>query len=163
ARAAILERKHLPGLGFYPEERRFYPQGSLASQVLGYAGVDNRGLAGLELSLDRELAGRPGRERTVTDASGEVTDTSTSRTVRAAREVEAPHRRRLAVGKPRLPVDQLRAAVPDPRRRPDHPRRGAARDGDDDRGRDPGSLVQCRRDHAGRAARAAPAGRVDLA
>jgi cell division protein FtsI (penicillin-binding protein 3) len=87
ARAAILERKHLPGLGFYPEERRFYPQGSLASQVLGYAGVDNRGLAGLELSLDRELAGRPGRERIVKDASGEVIDTIPSRTERDGTDV----------------------------------------------------------------------------
>ena len=59
--AAKLARKGLPGLGFYHEERRFYPQFNLASQVLGYAGVDNRGLAGLELSLDQQLAGRPGR------------------------------------------------------------------------------------------------------
>jgi cell division protein FtsI/penicillin-binding protein 2 len=87
ARAAILERKHLPGLGFYPEERRFYPQGSLASQVLGYAGVDNRGLAGLELSLDHELAGQPGRERIVKDASGEVIDTIPSRTERDGTDV----------------------------------------------------------------------------
>ena len=43
------------------EERRFYPQGPVASQVLGYAGVDNRGLAGLELALDSTLAGRPGQ------------------------------------------------------------------------------------------------------
>jgi len=87
ARAAILERKHLPGLFFYPEERRFYPQGSLASQVLGYAGVDNHGLAGLELSLDRELAGRPGRERIVKDASGEVIDTVSSRPERDGTDV----------------------------------------------------------------------------
>ena len=82
ARAALLERRHLPGLGFYPEERRFYPQGSLAAQVLGYAGVDNHGLAGLELSLDHDLAGRPGRERIVKDASGEVIDTVPSQTER---------------------------------------------------------------------------------
>ena len=52
----------LAGLGFYPEERRFYPQGSVASHVLGYAGLDNRGLAGLELQLDKTLAGKPGSE-----------------------------------------------------------------------------------------------------
>jgi cell division protein FtsI (penicillin-binding protein 3) len=73
--AARLARKGLPGVGFYPEERRFYPQGPLAAQVLGYAGVDNRGLAGLELSLDREVAGRPGRERIVKDAAGQAIDT----------------------------------------------------------------------------------------
>ena len=53
--------EHLPGLGFYREERRDYPQGTVAAQVVGYAGVDNRGLAGLELALDRALAGPPGR------------------------------------------------------------------------------------------------------
>src|SRR5216117_3558456 len=44
ARAAALEKLGLTGLGFYPEERRVYPQHGVAAQVLGYAGVDNRGL-----------------------------------------------------------------------------------------------------------------------
>ncbi|HEX3686151.1 MAG TPA: penicillin-binding protein 2 [Gaiellaceae bacterium] len=87
ALVAKLRRKGLPGINSYAEERRFYPQFSLASQVLGYAGVDNRGLAGLELSLDRELAGRPGRERIVKDASGQAIDTVVSQTVRDGRDV----------------------------------------------------------------------------
>jgi cell division protein FtsI (penicillin-binding protein 3) len=87
ALAAKLARKGLPGLGFYPEERRFYPQFNLASQVLGYAGVDNHGLAGLELSLDPQLAGRPGRERIVKDASGQAIDTITSRGERDGEDV----------------------------------------------------------------------------
>jgi cell division protein FtsI (penicillin-binding protein 3) len=87
AKAALLERKHLPGVFFYPEEKRFYPQGSLASQVLGYAGVDNQGLAGLELSLNHVLAGRPGKERIVKDASGEVIDTVASQTERDGTDV----------------------------------------------------------------------------
>ncbi|MDQ2910569.1 MAG: penicillin-binding protein 2 [Actinomycetota bacterium] len=87
ARAAKLARKGLPGLGFYPEERRFYPQYNLAAQVLGYAGLDNRGLAGLELLLDKQLAGRPGRERIVKDASGQAIDTITSRTERDGEDV----------------------------------------------------------------------------
>jgi cell division protein FtsI (penicillin-binding protein 3) len=87
ALATKLARKGLPGLGFYPEERRFYPQFDLASQVLGYAGVDNHGLAGLELSLDRQLAGRPGRERIVKDASGQAIDTITSRAERDGEDV----------------------------------------------------------------------------
>jgi cell division protein FtsI (penicillin-binding protein 3) len=87
ARAAKLQRRHLAGFGFYPEERRFYPQSALAAQVLGYAGVDNHGLAGLELSLDRVLAGRPGRERIVKDASGQVIDTVPSQTERDGRDV----------------------------------------------------------------------------
>ncbi|HYX88693.1 MAG TPA: penicillin-binding protein 2 [Gaiellaceae bacterium] len=87
ALAARLARRALPGLGFYPEERRFYPQFSLASQVLGYAGVDNRGLAGLELSRDRQLAGQPGRERIVKDASGQAIDTIQSRSERDGEDV----------------------------------------------------------------------------
>ena len=87
ARAAKLARKGLPGLGFYHEERRFYPQFNLAAQVLGYAGVDNKGLAGLELSLDKQLAGRAGRERIVKDASGQAIDTITSRTERDGEDV----------------------------------------------------------------------------
>ncbi len=87
ALAAKLARKGLPGLGFYHEEQRFYPQFNLAAQVLGYAGVDNQGLAGLELSLNRQLAGRPGRERIVKDASGQAIDTITSRTERDGEDV----------------------------------------------------------------------------
>ena len=87
ALAAKLARKGLPGLGFYHEEQRFYPQFNLAAQVLGYAGVDNKGLAGLELSLNKQLAGTPGRERIVKDASGQAIDTITSRTERDGEDV----------------------------------------------------------------------------
>ena len=86
-RATKLARRGLPGLGFYHEERRIYPQVNLAAQVLGYAGVDNSGLAGLELSLDKQLAGRSGRERIVKDASGQAIDTITSRTERDGADV----------------------------------------------------------------------------
>jgi cell division protein FtsI (penicillin-binding protein 3) len=74
AKAALLEKRGLAGVGFYPEERRFYPQGSVASHVLGYAGVDNRGLAGLELQLDKTIAGKPGSETRVIDALGHAID-----------------------------------------------------------------------------------------
>ena len=87
AQAARLEKRGLPGLGFYAEERRFYPQFSLASQLIGYAGVDNHGLAGLELSLDKQLAGRPGRERIVKDASGQAIDTVVSQPERDGSDV----------------------------------------------------------------------------
>jgi cell division protein FtsI (penicillin-binding protein 3) len=87
ALAAKLARRSLPGFGFYPEERRFYPQFSLAAQVLGFAGVDNRGLAGLELGLDRKLAGQSGSERIVKDASGQAIDTIQSRPERDGQDV----------------------------------------------------------------------------
>jgi cell division protein FtsI/penicillin-binding protein 2 len=87
ALVAKLSRKGLPGLGFYAEEHRFYPQFNLASQVLGYAGVDNTGLAGLELSLDHRLGGRPGQERIVKDAAGQAIDTVVSRPERDGTDV----------------------------------------------------------------------------
>jgi cell division protein FtsI (penicillin-binding protein 3) len=73
-RAAALADSELAGLGFYAEERRRYPQGPLAAHVLGYAGDDNKGLAGLELSLDRILRGRAGAETVVRDPFGRVVD-----------------------------------------------------------------------------------------
>ena len=73
-RADELEQKGIDGLGFYSEERRAYPQGSVAAHVLGYAGVDNKGLSGLELALDKTLAGRPGRETIVRDPFGRAID-----------------------------------------------------------------------------------------
>lgn len=68
--ASVLARKKLPGFHFYGEERRSYPQGSLAAQVLGYAGVDNKGLAGLELQLDPQLTGAAGSQTVVRDPTG---------------------------------------------------------------------------------------------
>lgn len=74
AQASALQRLKLPGLGFYAEERRNYPQRSVAAQVLGYVGIDGNGLAGLELQFDHELSGRPGQETLVKDPSGRVID-----------------------------------------------------------------------------------------
>ena len=68
--ATVLARKKLPGLHFYGEERRSYPQGSLAAQVLGYAGVDNKGLSGLELELDPQLTGAAGSQTVIRDPIG---------------------------------------------------------------------------------------------
>jgi cell division protein FtsI (penicillin-binding protein 3) len=74
AQASALQRLKIPGLGFYAEERRNYPQRSVASQVLGYVGIDGDGLAGLELQFDDALAGRAGKETLVKDPSGRVID-----------------------------------------------------------------------------------------
>lgn len=68
--ASELAKRKLAGFGFYGEERRTYPQASVAAQVLGYAGVDNNGLAGLELELNSELTGVPGHETLVRDPMG---------------------------------------------------------------------------------------------
>ena len=74
AQAAALKRLKLPGFGFYPEERRTYPQGSVAAQVLGFVGTDGNGLSGLELQFEKSLAGRDGKETIVKDPGGRVID-----------------------------------------------------------------------------------------
>jgi cell division protein FtsI (penicillin-binding protein 3) len=71
-RAKALERRGFAGVGFLSEEQRVYPQGGVAAHVLGYAGTDNRGLAGLELQLERILAGKAGSETFVKDPFGRV-------------------------------------------------------------------------------------------
>jgi cell division protein FtsI/penicillin-binding protein 2 len=86
-RAAALARRGLVGLGFYPEERRSYPQRTVAAQVLGYAGVDNVGLAGLELVLDDELSGAAGSRTIVRDPFGRVIDVVDERPAREGRDV----------------------------------------------------------------------------
>jgi cell division protein FtsI/penicillin-binding protein 2 len=70
AQAAKLAKRKLAGFGFYGEEQRRYPQHSVAAQVLGYAGVDNKGLTGLEFSLDSSLSGRDGEQIVVRDPFG---------------------------------------------------------------------------------------------
>jgi len=48
----------IPGIDFQREERRVYPNGALMAHVLGYAKLDNRGLAGVEQYFDEQLRGR---------------------------------------------------------------------------------------------------------
>jgi cell division protein FtsI (penicillin-binding protein 3) len=74
AQAELLAKRNLAGVGFYPEQRRSYPQGAVGSQVIGYAGVDNKGLEGLEYEYDRSLSGRPGKETIVRDPFGRAID-----------------------------------------------------------------------------------------
>ncbi|MGN6796755.1 MAG: peptidoglycan D,D-transpeptidase FtsI family protein, partial [Gaiellaceae bacterium] len=70
--------KHFTGIGSYPEERRAYPQNTVAASVIGYAGIDNKGLGGLELEYDHKLAGRPGKQTIIRDATGQAIDTLSS-------------------------------------------------------------------------------------
>ncbi|MPY88299.1 MAG: PASTA domain-containing protein [Luteitalea sp.] len=51
----------IDGIGFHKESRRYYPNRELAAQLIGYVGVDNVGLAGVEASYDKVIRGRPGR------------------------------------------------------------------------------------------------------
>lgn len=66
ADAEILEKKNITGIEFEPAIKRVYPNGALASQVLGIVNVDNVGVSGLEKQYDEILTGVNGslaRER----------------------------------------------------------------------------------------------------
>jgi cell division protein FtsI/penicillin-binding protein 2 len=66
-----IEKLEIEGIGTVTEPKRVYPQGYLASQVLGLVGTDNVGLSGLEYSQDEALRGDDGERRLVKDALGE--------------------------------------------------------------------------------------------
>ena len=65
----------LPGVGSYAEEERTYPLKGTAAQVLGFAGTENKGLAGIELLYDEELSGEAGSETIVRDPAGHALKT----------------------------------------------------------------------------------------
>ncbi len=74
AAAAKFIKKGFTGINSYPEEKRAYPQLSVASQVIGFAGTDNKGLGGLEVQYDRKLAGKTGKQTIVRDPFGRAID-----------------------------------------------------------------------------------------
>ena len=86
-KADALERQGIVGFGFYPEERRTYPQRSVASEVVGYAGIDNKGLSGIELQLDDALAGEGGSKTIVRDPFGRTLQVIDSEPVEDGRDV----------------------------------------------------------------------------
>lgn len=68
--AQLIEDKNVEGLNFVEESKRYYPNGNLAAQVLGFVGTDDKGLDGLEMVLDDELKGGIQKELVATDRKG---------------------------------------------------------------------------------------------
>ena len=62
----------LDGIGFRKESKRFYPNRELAANLLGYVGVDNVGLGGIEATYDKTVRGREGKLLVQTDARRHV-------------------------------------------------------------------------------------------
>jgi cell division protein FtsI (penicillin-binding protein 3) len=63
-----VEDLNLEGVGFMTESKRFYPNKELAAHLLGWVGVDNIGLGGLESTYDSIIRGKPGKVLVQTDA-----------------------------------------------------------------------------------------------
>jgi len=66
--AVRVKELDLRGIYFQKEMKRFYPEGTLAANVLGYVGMDDEGLAGIEYGMNSEIAGEPGRVMVTEDA-----------------------------------------------------------------------------------------------
>jgi cell division protein FtsI (penicillin-binding protein 3) len=68
--AARIKKLDITGITTVPTSRRLYPQGELASQVIGAVGMDNQGLTGLEHAENDVLGGANGEQDVVHDALG---------------------------------------------------------------------------------------------
>ncbi len=70
--AEALKKQRIRGLEYIPGYCRIYPNKSLAAQVLGFAGVDQKGLEGLEYYYDGQLQGNSKRSTIIRDAMGRI-------------------------------------------------------------------------------------------
>lgn len=66
--AERIKELNLKGIYFEKESKRFYPKRELAAHVLGYVGMDDEGLSGIEREYDDQLRGKPGRMLVQVDA-----------------------------------------------------------------------------------------------
>ncbi|MBB6282067.1 MULTISPECIES: stage V sporulation protein D [Geobacillus] len=69
-KAANVRALDLDGVYIAEDTKRYYPFGSYLSHVLGFTGIDNQGLTGLELYYDKELSGERGSVQFYSDAKG---------------------------------------------------------------------------------------------
>lgn len=65
-----IDELELPGVYLVKEAKRYYPYGNTLAHVLGYVGIDNQGLSGLELEYDKYLTGESGAIKYFSDAKG---------------------------------------------------------------------------------------------
>jgi cell division protein FtsI/penicillin-binding protein 2 len=66
--SARIRALNLQGIYFQKEMKRFYPDGDLAATVLGYVGMDDNGLGGVEYQYNKQIRGLPGKVLLSTDA-----------------------------------------------------------------------------------------------
>jgi cell division protein FtsI (penicillin-binding protein 3) len=62
----------IKGIGFMPETKRYYPKGRLASHIIGYVDIDNKGLEGIEKRYEKYLSAQQESEFVIRDAKGNI-------------------------------------------------------------------------------------------
>lgn len=62
----------LKGIGFIQENKRYYPKNNLASHIIGYVDIDNKGLEGIEQKYDKYLSSQPEKAAVYKDAKGNI-------------------------------------------------------------------------------------------
>jgi cell division protein FtsI/penicillin-binding protein 2 len=75
--AERVRKLDIAGISTLPDSRRVYPEGDLASQVIGTVGTDNQGLTGLEASQESLLGGADGERQVVLDGLGKEIERNT--------------------------------------------------------------------------------------
>jgi cell division protein FtsI (penicillin-binding protein 3) len=86
--AATIKKLDIAGISTVPTSRRLYPQGELASQVIGAVGTENQGLTGLEHSENGVLGGANGEQDVVHDALGQPLRMETVNPASVGQDVE---------------------------------------------------------------------------
>lgn len=122
--AAKIQKLNLKGVGLINQNYRTYPEGSLASQLLGFVNNDNVGQYGIEGHLDKELRGTPGLLNAKTDTNGIPIATSdnlskapingTSLTLTIDRNIQAQAEKFLKEGVENVRADSGSIIVVDP-------------------------------------------------
>lgn len=64
----------LPGIGQNKEYRRYYPSGEMTAHIVGFTGVDDKGLEGVELAYQSQLLGHPGSRSVIKDRRGQIVE-----------------------------------------------------------------------------------------
>lgn len=77
ADAANIRALNLPGIVVAEDNKRYYPYDQLAAHLLGFSGIDNQGLTGLEATFNDELTGTQGMVSFLSDAAGRQMPNST--------------------------------------------------------------------------------------
>jgi cell division protein FtsI (penicillin-binding protein 3) len=69
--AEAVKKLNMDGLDFIPEHKRFYPNRTLAAQLIGFTDIDDHGLEGIEFNYDDDLSGEVFRYKVLRDAHGQ--------------------------------------------------------------------------------------------